>query len=70
MTDRRKGAALLVVAAWTAYVWVTRLVLIARDPAGDPAPVVHAGLAAVSLLGAVVVALVGLSLLRRARRTA
>ncbi|MDP8969688.1 MAG: hypothetical protein M3N52_04165 [Actinomycetota bacterium] len=65
--DRRDGWALIAVAAWTAYVWINRAVLLLRDPDGDPALVVHSVLTVVSLATAVVVGAIGLRLLRRSR---
>jgi hypothetical protein len=66
-SQRRDGWLLLAVAAWTAYIWITRVLILARDVESDPAPVVHGAIAAVSLVGAVVVAVIGVRLLRAPR---
>ncbi|MDQ3974056.1 MAG: hypothetical protein M3276_06945, partial [Actinomycetota bacterium] len=58
-TYRREGWALLAVAVWTGYVWVTRAVLLLRDPAADPAAGIHAAITVVSLVSAAVVGAVG-----------
>jgi hypothetical protein len=53
-----------VAAAWTAFVWVNRLVNLAADERSTAFIVVHAVLAVVSLALAVPVALVGWRLAR------
>lgn len=53
------GRLLLLAAAWTWFVWITRLVNMAGEDRGTGFLAVHAALAAVSLLLAVPVAFVG-----------
>ena len=62
---------LLVAAAWTAFVWIGRVVIMAGDDDHSTGfLVVHGGLAAVSLALAVPVGVIGWRLLRAGRRTA
>jgi hypothetical protein len=63
--SRTVGLVLLAAAAWTAVVWVTRLVNLAGEDRSAGFVAVHAGLAAVSLLLAAPVAWVGWRLVQR-----
>lgn len=58
------GRLLLAAAAWTWFVWVTRLLNMAGEDRSAGFVAVHAGLAVVSLLLAVPVAVVGWRLSR------
>jgi hypothetical protein len=58
---------LLVAAAWTLYVWVTRMWNIARDPDHEIGfKVVHGVLAVVSIAFAIALAVIGLRMRREA----
>jgi hypothetical protein len=66
-TARGRSTVLLAAAAWTIWVWVTRIWNIARDPAhGVGFKAVHTVLAVVSVAFAVAVGLIGLRLRREA----
>ncbi|HZD01063.1 MAG TPA: hypothetical protein VFA46_12990 [Actinomycetes bacterium] len=66
-TTRARANVLLAAAAWTLYVWVTRMWNIARDPAHDFGfKAVHAALAVVSVAFAVALAVIGLRMRREA----
>jgi hypothetical protein len=67
MTPRRSWI-LLAAAAWTFYVWGTRLVLMWGGDESGAFKVVHTLLAAVSLGFAVAIARIGWTTLRDARR--
>jgi hypothetical protein len=68
MPGRRRANVLLAAAAWTLYVWVTRMWNIARDPAhGLGFKAVHGLLAVVSVGFAVALAVIGLRMRREAR---
>ena len=59
---------LLAAAAWTAYVWVTRMWNIVHDPAHDLGfKVVHGVLAVVSVAFAAALATIGVRMRREAR---
>ncbi|HWC43662.1 MAG TPA: hypothetical protein VHK02_16875 [Actinomycetota bacterium] len=71
-TLRARSTLLLAAAAWTIWVWVTRIWNILGDPAHDAAfKTVHSLLALVSVAFAVALGVVGLRMRReeRARRT-
>jgi hypothetical protein len=63
--SRPIGYVLLAAAAWTVFVWVTRLVNLAGEDRSTGFVVVHAGLAVVSLILAAPVAWVGWRLVQR-----
>lgn len=66
-TSRARANVLLAAAAWTVYVWVTRMWNIARDPAHDFGfKAVHSALAIVSVAFAVALAVIGLRMRREA----
>jgi hypothetical protein len=66
-TVRNRANLLLAAAAWTLYVWVTRMWNIAGDPSRDLGfKVVHGLLALVSVAFAVALAVVGLRMRREA----
>jgi len=66
-TVRNRANLLLAAAAWTLYVWVTRMWNIAGDPSHDLGfKVVHGLLALVSVAFAVALAVVGLQMRREA----
>jgi hypothetical protein len=66
-TVRNRANLLLAAAAWTLYVWVTRIWNIAGDPShGLGFKVVHGLLALVSVAFAVALAVVGLRMRREA----
>jgi hypothetical protein len=70
-TARGRAAILLAAAAWTIWVWTTRIWNIANDPAhGFGFKAVHTVLAVVSIAFAVAVGLIGLRLRREARAAA
>ncbi|HYT25738.1 MAG TPA: hypothetical protein VEP73_04550 [Actinomycetota bacterium] len=67
-TARGRSTVLLAAAAWTVYVWVTRIWNILRDPAhGAGFKAVHGVLAAISIAFAVAVGVIGLRMRREAR---
>jgi hypothetical protein len=66
-TARTRSNLLLAAAAWTLYVWVTRMWNIAGDPSHDLGfKVVHGLLALVSVAFAVALAVVGVRMRREA----
>jgi len=66
-TSRARANVLLAAAAWTGYVWVTRMWNIARDPDHDLGfKAVHGVLAVVSLAFAVALLVIGLRMRREA----
>jgi hypothetical protein len=66
-TPRTRSNLLLAAAAWTLYVWVTRIWNIAGDPTHDLGfKVVHGLLALVSVAFGVALAVVGLRMRREA----
>ena len=68
-SSRARANVLLLAAAWTVYVWVTRMWNIARDPDHDFGfKAVHGVLAIVSLAFAVAVAVIGFRMRREAAR--
>jgi hypothetical protein len=68
---RARANLLLAAAAWTLWVWATRMWNIANDPAHDLGfKVVHGVLAAVSVGFAVALGVVGLRMRREARAAA
>jgi hypothetical protein len=70
-TTRTRANVLLAAAAWTLWVWLTRMWNIARDPDHDLGfKLVHGLLAAVSVAFAVALATIGLRMRREARRAA
>jgi hypothetical protein len=61
---------LLAAAAWTFYVWLTRMWNILRDPAHDTSfKVVHSVLAVVSVAFAVAITVIALRMRREAKAT-
>jgi hypothetical protein len=65
--SRARSNVLLAAAAWTVYVWVTRMWNIARDPDHDFGfKAVHGALAVVSLAFAVAIAVIGFRMRREA----
>ncbi|MGD9695820.1 MAG: SCO4848 family membrane protein [Thermoleophilia bacterium] len=64
-SPRIAGGLLLAAAAWTVFVWVNRLVNLARDDRSAAFIAVHAVLALVSLGLAVPVGIIGWRLRRR-----
>jgi hypothetical protein len=61
---------LLAAAAWTFYVWLTRIWNILRDPAHDtPFKVVHSVLAVISVAFAVAITVIALRMRREAKAT-
>jgi hypothetical protein len=69
-TTRARANVLLAAAAWTLYVWVTRMWNIARDPDHDFGfKAVHGALAVVSVAFAVALAVIGLRMRREAAGT-
>lgn len=68
-TSRARANVLLAAAAWTVYVWVTRMWNIARDPNHDFGfKAVHGVLAIVSLAFAVALAVIGFRMRRETAR--
>ena len=66
-SSRARANVLLAAAAWTLYVWVTRMWNIARDPDHDFGfKAVHGVLAVVSVAFAVALAVIGLRMRREA----
>jgi hypothetical protein len=66
-TTRARSNVLLAAAAWTFYVWITRMWNIARDPAHDFGfKAVHGALAVVSVAFAVALTVIGLRMRREA----
>jgi hypothetical protein len=66
-TSRARANVLLAAAAWTVYVWVTRMWNIARDPDHDFGfKAVHGALAVISLAFAVALAVIGFRMRREA----
>ena len=66
-TSRARANLLLAAAAWTLYVWITRMWNIARDPAHDFGfKAVHGVLAVISIAFAVALGVVGLRMRREA----
>jgi len=66
-TSRARANVLLAAAAWTVYVWVTRMWNIARDPDHDFGfKAVHGVLAVVSLAFAVALVVIGFRMRREA----
>jgi hypothetical protein len=64
---RTRAWVLLAAAAWTIYVWVTRMWNIARDPATSFGfKAVHAVIAVISLVFAVAIAVIGWRMRREA----
>jgi hypothetical protein len=67
-TNRARSTLLLAAAAWTIWVWVTRIWNILNDPTRDAAfKAVHSLLALVSIAFAVAIGVVGLRMRREAR---
>ena len=67
-TNRARSTLLLAAAAWTIWVWATRIWNILNDPAHDAAfKAVHSLLALVSIAFAVAIGVVGLRMRREAR---
>ena len=67
-TTRARSTLLLAAAAWTIWVWATRIWNIVGDPAHDAAfKVVHSLLALVSIAFGVALGVVGLRMRREAR---
>jgi hypothetical protein len=67
-TIRARSTLLLAAAAWTIWVWVTRIWNIVGDPAHDAAfKLVHSLLAVVSVAFGVALAVVGLRMRREER---
>ena len=67
-TLRTRSTLLLAAAAWTIWVWVTRIWNILGDPAHDAAfKLVHSLLALVSVAFGIALAVVGLCMRREAR---
>jgi hypothetical protein len=70
-STRARANVLLAAAAWTFYVWVTRIWNILSDPAHDLGfKAVHSLLAVVSVAFAVALAVIGLRMRREARSPA
>jgi hypothetical protein len=67
LSPRLLGRLLLVAAAWTWFVWLTRLVNMAGEDRSAGFVAVHLALAVVSLLLAVPVAVAGRRMLRAPR---
>ena len=68
-TLRTRSTLLLAAAAWTIWVWTTRIWNILNDPAHDAAfKAVHSLLALVSIAFGVALAVVGLRMRREERR--
>lgn len=66
-SPRARSNVLLLAAAWTIYVWVTRMWNIARDPTHNfPFKAVHGILAVISLAFAVAIAIIALRIRREA----
>lgn len=66
-TTRARSNVLLAAAAWTFYVWITRMWNIARDPAHDFGfKAVHGALAVVSVAFAIALTVIGLRMRREA----
>jgi hypothetical protein len=64
---RARANVLLAAAAWTLYVWITRMWNIARDPEHDFGfKAVHGALAVVSVAFAVAIGVIGLRMRREA----
>ena len=67
-TLRRRSTLLLAAAAWTIWVWVTRIWNILGDPANDAAfKLVHSLLALVSVAFGIALGVVGLRMRREER---
>ena len=67
-STRARSTLLLAAAAWTIWVWTTRIWNIVNDPAHDAAfKAVHSLLALVSIAFAVAIGVVGLRMRREAR---
>ena len=67
-STRARSTLLLAAAAWTIWVWATRIWNIAGDPAHDAAfKAVHSLLALVSIAFGVAIGVVGLRMRREAR---
>jgi hypothetical protein len=67
-TNRARSTLLLAAAAWTIWVWATRIWNILNDPTRDAAfKAVHSLLALVSIAFAVAIGVVGLRMRREAR---
>ena len=67
-TLRARSTLLLAAAAWTIWVWATRIWNIVGDPANDAAfKLVHSLLALVSVAFGIALAVVGLCMRREAR---
>jgi small neutral amino acid transporter SnatA (MarC family) len=70
-TLRARSTLLLAAAAWTIWVWATRIWNIVGDPANDAAfKLVHSLLALVSVAFGIALAVVGLRMRREAREEA
>jgi hypothetical protein len=70
-TTRARANVLLAAAAWTLYVWITRMWNIARDPEHDFGfKAVHGVLAVVSVAFAVALGVIGLRMRREAAAAA
>ncbi len=70
-TTRARANVLLAAAAWTLYVWITRMWNIARDPAHDFGfKAAHGALAVVSVAFAVALGVIGLRMRREAKAAA
>jgi hypothetical protein len=65
---RRRSTLLLAAAAWTIWIWMTRIWNIVGDPAHDPAfKAVHSLLALVSVVFGIALAVIGLRMRREER---
>ena len=68
--SRRRSLVLLAAAAWTFYVWLTRIVLIWRGDESAGFKAVHTALAVVSIAFGIALVKIGWSELRAARHRA
>lgn len=68
MLTRREAKILLGAAAWTFYVWVSRVVIMLGQDESIGFKLVHFALAAVSLAFGVAIARIGLRALRASRQ--
>jgi hypothetical protein len=66
---KRESRVLLAAAAWTLYVWISRLVIMAGQDESTGFKVVHGVLALVSIAFAVAIARIGLRHRRSSRAT-
>jgi hypothetical protein len=65
--SRRAAWALIALCAWTLYVWISRIVIIAGQDQSTGFKVVHGILAAISIAFGLVAGRIGWSSLRRSR---